>query len=159
MIENPSQTVKEISDNKEINNTIVDENISETPKEEEAPATEEAPTPTPPMKRKNEKTYGSVAKLEPKAEVKYNTPIQNKVFLRPNLSHGTPPDKAPKTVPHRAMDIIKIPWNQSPVFQSFWIDWSAPEITMVSKPNKNPANATVITEYLIPCLFERYINK
>ena len=33
------------------------------------------------MKRKNEKTYGSVAKLEPKAEVKYNTPIQNKVLI------------------------------------------------------------------------------
>ena len=35
MIENPSQTVKEISDQEEIENLIVEENTSETPKEED----------------------------------------------------------------------------------------------------------------------------
>ena len=35
MIENPSQTVKEISDQEEIENSIVEENTSETPKEED----------------------------------------------------------------------------------------------------------------------------
>ena len=35
MIENPSQTVKEISDEKEIKNSTVEDNTSDTPKEED----------------------------------------------------------------------------------------------------------------------------
>ena len=35
MIENPSQTVEEISNEKEINNSTIEDNTSETPKEEE----------------------------------------------------------------------------------------------------------------------------
>ena len=35
MIENPSQTLKEISDEKEIENSTIDENISETQKEKD----------------------------------------------------------------------------------------------------------------------------
>ena len=35
MIENPSQTLKEISDEKEISNSTVEENTSETPKKED----------------------------------------------------------------------------------------------------------------------------
>ena len=35
MIENSSQTLKEISDEKEIKNSILEENTSDTPKEED----------------------------------------------------------------------------------------------------------------------------
>ena len=59
-----------------------------------------------------------------------------------------PPNKAPTTVPHNAIDIIKKPWNHGEVFHNSFIGRLAPEITTVSKPNMNPANAAMIdTQY------------
>src|SRR5687768_5952574 len=68
--------------------------------------TEEHPTPNPPTNLKKRKTYQSTANADPTAETKNNTAIQNKVFLRPSLSEGIPPNIAPKTVPIRAMETV-----------------------------------------------------
>ena len=70
-------------------------------------ATEEAPTPKPPIKRKNKNIYQFVAKAEPAADMKYNTPIQKSVFFLPIRSDGNPPNKAPSTVPIRAIETVK----------------------------------------------------
>ena len=43
------------------------------------------------------------------AETEYKTPIQTSVGLRPNISVGLPPKSEPKTVPHSAMDMMKVP--------------------------------------------------
>ena len=95
------------------------------------------------------------------ADIEYNTPIQNKVFFLPSRSHGIPPKREPRTVPQRAMDIIKVPWNQGEVFQSSFMGKLAPLITTVSNPNKNPAKAAV-REILKMRLFmmgwSKYVN-
>ena len=64
----------------------------------------EAPTPSPPINLKNANIQGSLAKADPIADTKYNTPIQNNVFFRPHRSVGNPPNIAPNTVPHNAED-------------------------------------------------------
>ena len=66
-----------------------------------------------------------------------------RVFLRPMRFVGIPPANEPNTVPHSAIDMMKTPWNQAEVCQSSLMGALAPEITTVSKPNKNPASATV----------------
>jgi hypothetical protein len=42
--------------------------------------------------------------------------------------------------------MIKKEWNAGPVFHNFWMGWSAPDMTAVSKPNKNPAMAAVTVQ-------------
>ena len=113
-------------------------------------ATDEAPTPKPPMNRKNENIYGSGARAEPTAEMKYRIPIQNNVFFRPKKSQGIPPKTEPITVPQRAIDMINVPWNQGEVFHNSLIGRLAPLMTTVSNPNKKPAKAAVIE---IPNIF------
>ena len=71
-------------------------------------ATDEAPTPIPPINLKNENIYGLGANAEPIADTKNNIPIQNNVFFRPHLSQGIPPINEPNTVPQNAIDIMKI---------------------------------------------------
>ena len=61
------------------------------------------------MKRKKEKEYGSQANMEPTAETEKSTPIQINVGFRPRMSVGLPPKSEPKTVPQRAMDMMKVP--------------------------------------------------
>src|SRR4030095_7155224 len=103
--------------------------------------------PTPPMKRKNENVYGSCATADPTAETLNRIPTQSRTFLLPYLSVGIPPKSAPTTVPHNAIDITNNPWNQgeiSVVCQTSLMGWLAPEITTVSKPKINPANAAMI---------------
>src|SRR5690606_41495169 len=63
----------------------------------------EAPTPKPPIKRKAAKEIGSLTRADPKAEIRYNTPMMNKVFFLPSLFVGIPPKMAPTTVPHSAI--------------------------------------------------------
>jgi len=70
-------------------------------------------------------------------------PIQNSVRRLPNRSLGMPPRRAPRTVPHRAIDMMKSPWKSGLVSQSIWMGRSAPEMTIVSKPNKKPASAAM----------------
>jgi len=51
-------------------------------------AMEETPTAKPPMNLKKEKVKGSIAKADPRAEMRKNKPIQDKVIFRPNLLVG-----------------------------------------------------------------------
>ena len=117
----------------------------------------DAPNPTPPINLKNEKEYASGAIADPNAETKNKTPIQISVFFLPILSQGIDPKTDPKTVPQRAIDIINTPWNIGDVFQSSLIGRFAPDITTVSKPNKNPANATDIDQEKTFLLFMEII--
>src|SRR5215510_15125898 len=71
--------------------------------------TEETPMPNPPMKRKNENIYGFGAIAVPIADTAKKMPTQNNVFFLPYLSAGMPPINAPTTVPHKAIDMIKMP--------------------------------------------------
>src|SRR6185503_7480862 len=72
----------------------------------------------------------------------YSTPVQSSVGLRPNLSAGQAPASAPITVPYSA-DPMTMPCSPGLSPQSDWIVCSAPEITTVSKPKRNPARADV----------------
>ena len=105
-------------------------------------ATVAMPTPSPPMKRATMKKYLSGAMPEHTADTKYKSPIQSSVFRRPNRSVGQPPNMAPSTVPHNAA-LIQRPCMTPSSRQRDWISCWAPEITIVSKPNKNPASAAV----------------
>src|SRR5690606_13070932 len=106
----------------------------------------EAPTPSPPINRNAAKETGSFTSAEPIAETKYNAPIKNKVFLRPNLLVGIPPNIAPTTVPHKAIAITTEPWKASVVPHSSCNCLSAPDITTVSNPKRNPARAAQIDQ-------------
>ena len=75
------------------------------------------------------------------------------VFFLPNLSHGYEPNNAPITVPQSAIDIMNIPWNSGEVPHNSLIGKLAPDITTVSKPNKNPDKATDIDQKKIFLLF------
>ena len=70
-------------------------------------------------------------------------PILTRVFFRPNLAVGKPPRNEPRTVPQRAA-LSAQPCIEPLKGQMFWICFSAPEITTVSKPKRNPASAAVI---------------
>src|SRR5271166_3364895 len=69
-------------------------------------------------------------------------PIPSSVALRPTRSVGQLPSNEPRTVPYSAEAMANpcIPGLRS---QSDWIVCSAPEMTTVSKPNRNPARAEV----------------
>ena len=84
-----------------------------------------------------------MAKADPIAEKKNNTPIHIKVFFLPILLAGIPPNIAPNTVPHKAIPITTVPWKASDEFQSSCNFLSAPEITTVSKPKRNPAKEAI----------------
>ena len=83
---------------------------------------------------------------DPSAETKYKTPIHKSVFFLPIESQGIPPNMAPITVPQRAIDMMNVPWNQGVVCHNSLMGKLAPEMTTVSKPNKNPASATVMVQ-------------
>ena len=77
-----------------------------------------------------------------RAETKYNTPTPSSVFRRPSRSVGHPPASDPRTVPQRAA-LTANPWAVGERPQSSWIVCSAPLMTTVSNPNRNPARAAV----------------
>jgi hypothetical protein len=72
-------------------------------------ATDETPTPTPPINRNEENKIGLVAIADPIADRVYSVPIPIRVFYLPKRSQGIPPKTLPITVPHRAIDITKNP--------------------------------------------------
>ena len=47
--------------------------------------------------------------MRTKAERLNKIPIQTNTFFRPNFCVGIPPNMAPTTVPHNAIDMIKNP--------------------------------------------------
>ena len=68
--------------------------------------------------------------------------MPSSVALRPKRSVGQLPSNEPRTVPYSAEAMASpcIPELRS---QSAWIVCSAPEMTTVSNPNRNPARAEV----------------
>ncbi len=68
--------------------------------------------------------------------------MPTRVFFLPNFSVGMEPMSEPSTVPHSAM-LIARPWMKSLSPQIDWMDFSAPEMTTVSKPKSNPPRAAV----------------
>ena len=65
-----------------------------------------------------------------------------RVLRLPHRAVGNPPNSAPSTVPHKAA-LKAHPCIEPLSDQRFWMGFSAPEITTVSKPNKKPARADV----------------
>lgn len=102
--------------------------------------TEEQPTPSPPRNRNTRKVNQLVASADPTAEIRNRNAIQHNVFFRPSRSVGIPPSMAPTTVPISAIETVR-PCSKAVRFQICWIFCSAPEITAVSRPNKNPPKA------------------
>jgi hypothetical protein len=49
----------------------------------------------------------------------------------------------PNTVPHKAMDMMKKPWNQGEVCHSALMGKLAPDMTTVSNPKMKPARAAM----------------
>ena len=72
-------------------------------------------------------------------------PTQSSVARRPNRSAGQPPSIEPTTVPYRA-EAIATPCTSGLRFQSDWMVCSAPEMTTVSNPKRNPASAEVMDQ-------------
>src|SRR5688572_10176855 len=114
--------------------------------------TEEHPTPRPPTNLKKRNVYQSIESAEPTAETKNNTAIQNNVFLRPSLSEGIPPSIAPATVPINAMETVR-PCSKTSSRHSSCIFCSAPEITAVSNPKRNPPKAITTDQVKILFVF------
>src|SRR5579862_8047351 len=106
------------------------------------PTTEEAPTATPPIIRKIIKSVQVGVIEQPIADNKYMSAITNNTFLRPYRCAGFPAIMDPITVPIRLAATVN-PKRKSLSDQSCWIVFSAPEITAVSNPNKNPPSAAI----------------
>src|SRR5690606_29778661 len=100
-------------------------------------ATDDAPTPRPPMKRKNMNEYSSGATADPTADTKYNTPTQNSVFFLPSMSTGMPANSAPTTVPYNAAATAN-PCDRSSNYHTCCMVCSTPEMTAVSNPKRKP---------------------
>ena len=103
-------------------------------------ATVETPMPMPPMKRASMNDHTSFATADQSDPTRNRTPIQSSVCFRPNRSVGQPPRSEPTSVPQRAAPVAR-PCSSGLSSQSDWIVFSAPEMTTVSKPNRNPASA------------------
>ena len=76
-----------------------------------------------------------------------------RTFRRPHQSDGRPTMNDPNIVPIRAIDTVK-PHRLSLKSQRLTSDFSVPEITPVSKPNRNePKAATTVLVHskAVPC--------
>jgi len=71
--------------------------------------------------------------------------MTNKTGRLPYLSTGLLAQKAPKTVPINAEEIVN-PCSTDVKLNIDCIVFSTPEITAVSNPNKKPPNATIIDQ-------------
>src|SRR5262245_12426290 len=78
----------------------------------------------------------------PMADIAKKSAITNKAGLRPYLSAGHPPNNAPANVPINADDIVN-PCQNGERLNKDCIDFSTPEMTAVSNPNKNPPSETM----------------
>ena len=83
------------------------------------------------------------------------TPIAISVARRPQRSIGQPPNTAPTTVPHSALEIAR-PCSAGLMFHTRCTACSAPEITAVSKPNRNPASAATSAQ-VAALLIDRFL--
>ena len=70
------------------------------------PTTLDAPTATPPIKRKKIKIHQFVANAQPRAENRYKYAMAFRLASLPNFSAGLPQKRAPAIVPKRATAIV-----------------------------------------------------
>src|SRR6266446_1901222 len=112
--------------------------------------TEALPTATPPNQRKNNSAYQFQATAQPAAETKKRTASTARTGRRPHRSAGRPASKEPTIVPISALDTVK-PRKKLLSWKTFCKDSVVPEITAVSKPNKNePKAATTALSNKVP---------
>ena len=101
------------------------------------PTTELAPTANPPTSRKKINSDQMGDKAQPMALHRYNKAMTKSTFLRPYTCAGLPATSEPITVPIRLEATVK-PCHPELSDQSCWMVFSAPEITAVSNPKRNP---------------------
>src|SRR5690606_17312970 len=108
------------------------------------PTTELTPTEIPPISLQTKNIDQLNEKAHPTADTKYSTAIHFSTVLRPYRSAGLAATTAPKIVPIREIDTVKPCKNGLKSHRSCMI-FSAPEITAVSKPNRNPPKEAINT--------------
>src|SRR5689334_9728994 len=106
------------------------------------PTTEEAPTAMPPRKRKVTKRSQIEEEAQPIADKRYRIAMPVNTFFRPYRCAGAPEMIDPITVPMR-LDATVNPCQKELSCQRPWMVFSAPDITAVSNPNRNPPNAAI----------------
>src|SRR5688500_3740439 len=106
------------------------------------PTTEDAPTAMPPMKRNKMNSSHVYVVAQPMADKRYNRAITVSVFLRPNFWAGTLVIIEPITVPIRLEATVK-PCRNGLRDHNCCTVFSAPEITAVSNPKRNPPSAAI----------------
>src|SRR5699024_3049352 len=102
--------------------------------------TDAAPTPKPPITRQMIKSVTPKASPEPTAETRNNTEEMTIVGTRPSLLATGPANHAPTAQPNSAEETAK-PCSQPPRLKSADSASTAPLMTEVSNPNRNPPMA------------------
>ena len=112
--------------------------------------TDALPTATPPNQRKNKSAYQFHANAQPAAESTNKTANTLNTGRLPQRSAGRPASNEPTIVPIRALETVK-PSKKSESLKTARSDSFVPEITAVSKPNKNdPKAATTALKSNVP---------
>ena len=108
--------------------------------------------PMPPSARAAMNASTPVASADHTAPTRYSNPMSISVGRRPSVSASHAPSSEPATVPYKAA-ATAMPWVPGSRCHKAWIVCSAPEMTTVSKPNRNPARAEVMDHRMMrPCI-------
>src|SRR5699024_5023821 len=102
-----------------------------------------APTPRPPTTRHTIRPHTPKARPEPTAEMKNRIAAITITGIRPNRFERAPANQAPMAQPSSAEETAK-PVSPAPRENSSESALTAPLITEVSKPNRNPPTAAAI---------------
>ena len=102
--------------------------------------TEAPPTATPPRNRKNRSACQFHDAAHPTEEARKNTARRARTRCRPHQSAGRPAVKAPTMVPIRALETVTRRLLPS---ENTWRRTRRPEITAVSKPNRNEPSEAI----------------
>ena len=102
-----------------------------------------APTPRPPTTRQTIRSHTPKASPEPIAETKNRIAAITITGIRPYLFASEPANQAPTAQPSSAEETAK-PVSPAPRENSSESAETAPLITEVSKPNRNPPTAAAI---------------
>ena len=96
----------------------------------------------PPIKRNRINSIHTDDAAQPIAEKRYINEMATNTFFLPYRWAGLPAMIDPITVPIKLEATVK-PCQKLLSDHKPWMVFSAPEITAVSKPNKNPPNAAI----------------